>query len=81
MSCFLKITYNNRHKKYRYCKDKLINFNQIRNELSINLQPHLLRYEVETGEQTNQVKDSSSAIKLKEEELADYLKNGTFKAN
>ena len=35
MSCYLKISHLNRHRKYRYFKDKPINFQQIRKELQV----------------------------------------------
>ena len=43
-SCILKIAYQHKHKKYRFHKDKLINFNQIRQQLSIHLPSHSVQY-------------------------------------
>ena len=35
MSCIIKVTYQHKHKKYRFHKEKPINFNQIRQQFSI----------------------------------------------
>lgn len=44
MNCYLKISYLNRHKKYRYWKDRPINFQQIKRELLVNLAPESICY-------------------------------------
>ena len=44
MNCYLKISYLNRHKKYRYWKDRPINFQQIKRELLVNIAPESICY-------------------------------------
>jgi hypothetical protein len=50
MSCYLKISYLNRHRKYRYYKEKPINFQQIRKELLVGLPSTPLSLLVQTRE-------------------------------
>jgi hypothetical protein len=51
MSFILKMAYQHKHKKYRYYRDKPINFNQIRQQLGIHLPSHALQYLVEDSQE------------------------------
>ena len=78
MSYILKISYQHRHKKYRYNCDKPVNFNQIRTELAINHPPHRLLYHLQSADfafsAQSAVKGTESLV-FSEQELPNYLKN------
>lgn len=47
MSCILKVAYQCKHKKYRYYRDKPINFHQIKQELSIHHPLKCIHYQID----------------------------------
>jgi hypothetical protein len=74
MSCFLKISWHSRHKKYRFCRERPINFHQIRRELVPSVPPHSLTYLLMLS--PNLLNARTSDIRFsKEEDLAAFLKN------
>ena len=46
MNCILKITYLHKHKKYRFHKDKPINYNQIKQQLAIHTSSQSILYQI-----------------------------------
>jgi hypothetical protein len=75
MSCYLKISYLARHRKYRYCRDKPVNFTQIRTEF---LLPHThtpLYFFLTLPKCPDQAeKEEAQQLQMDEHQLSQYLK-------
>lgn len=79
MSCYLKITHLTRHRKYRYCRDRPINFTQIRNEFLLP-QTHTPLHFALTLPLPQQLaeKGTDQHVQMDEHQLCQYLKSLTL---